>query len=215
MSELQELAMMISACNLCKLAETRTHAVPGEGPENAKLMLVGEGPGFNEDQQARPFVGAAGKFLDQLLASVDIKRSDVYITNVVKCRPPENRDPLPNEVQTCCTTYLDKQVELIKPKVIVTLGRYSMGRFLPNVTISSVHGKVFKYKGITIYPLYHPAAALHQGNLRKVIEDDFKRVPELLKQADMPEAPKPPSQPALAPLKKPDEPPQPKQMSMF
>lgn len=208
MSELSELAKAISVCTLCKLHETRTRAVPGEGPENAKLMMVGEGPGFNEDQQARPFVGASGKFLDQLLASVDIKRSDVYITNVVKCRPPENRDPLPNETQICCTAYLDKQIELIKPKVIVTLGRYSMGRFLPNVTITNVHGKVFKYKGITVYPLYHPAAALHQGNLRKTIEDDFKRVPELLKQVD--EAPKP-----QAVIKKPDEPPQPKQISMF
>lgn len=208
MSDLSELAKAISVCTLCKLYETRTRAVPGEGPENAKLMMVGEGPGFNEDQQARPFVGAAGKFLDELLASVDIKRSDVYITNVVKCRPPNNRDPLPNEVQTCCTTYLDKQVEFIKPKVIVTLGRYSMGRFLPNETISKVHGKVFKYKGITIYPLYHPAAALHQGNLRKTIEDDFKRVPDLLKQID-----EPPQPPLL--IKKPDEPPKPKQISMF
>jgi DNA polymerase len=142
-------------------------------------MFVGEGPGFNEDQQGRPFVGAAGKFLEEMLASLGLGRSDVYITNVLKCRPPNNRDPLPNEVEAC-RKHLLRQLELIDPKLIVTLGRFSLAWFFPKDGISKVHGKLRQLGGRHFYHLYHPAAALHAGNLRKVIQEDFSRIPAAL-----------------------------------
>jgi DNA polymerase len=150
--------------------------------ENAEIMFVGEGPGFHEDQQARPFVGPAGKFLDELLASIGYKRSDVYITNVVKCRPPENRDPLPNEVDAC-RAFLEEQISRIRPRVIVTLGRYSLAWFFPRDTISKVHGHVRERDGRIFVHIYHPAAALHAGGLRKVIQDEFQRIPAALERA--------------------------------
>ena len=146
MSALQELYTRVSSCTACELCKKRTHAVPGEGLENAEIMFVGEGPGFHEDQQARPFVGPAGKFLDELLASIGYKRADVYITNVVKCRPPENRDPLPNEVEAC-RDFLEEQIARIRPKLIVTLGRYSLAWFFPRDTISKVHGHIREREG--------------------------------------------------------------------
>jgi len=139
MSALTELAAEVSACTRCILSKSRTHAVPGEGPENAPILFVGEGPGFHEDKQGRPFVGAAGQFLEELLAGIGMKRENVFIANVVKCRPPGNRDPLPDEIEAC-RSYLDRQIELIDPQVIVTLGRYSMARWFPNVKISAIHG---------------------------------------------------------------------------
>ena len=145
-------------------------------------MFVGEGPGFHEDQQARPFVGPAGRFLEELLASVGLRRSDVYITNVVKCRPPDNRDPLPNEIEAC-GKHLQRQIELIKPRLIVTLGRYSLAWFFPRDTISKVHGQLRQRDGICFLHMYHPAAALHAGGLRKVIEEEFRRIPEALDKA--------------------------------
>ncbi len=183
MFELRDVHSSVSTCEKCGLCKTRTHAVPGEGPDNAEIMFIGEGPGFHEDQQARPFVGPAGKFLDELLASIGLKRSDVYITNVIKCRPPGNRDPLSSEIDAC-KTWLDKQLELIKPKMVVTLGRYSMARYFSNQTISKVHGTAKKSGDFTVFAMYHPAAALHQQSLRNTIIEDMKKIPSLLTRAD-------------------------------
>ena len=143
-------------------------------------MLIGEAPGFNEDKQGRPFVGAAGHFLQELLALAKLRREDVYITNTVKCRPPNNRDPLPGEI-AACRKYLDRQMEVISPKVVVTLGRHSLTSFLPNETIGKARGKPRSVKGTTLFPIYHPAAALYQQSLRKVIEEDIMKLPALLK----------------------------------
>lgn len=177
---LKEIANEVAACTLCELHHSRKIAVPGEGPDNSELMFIGEGPGFHENEQGRPFVGAAGKFLEELLAKIDLSREQVYITNVVKCRPPGNRDPEFEEIETCTKTYLNRQIEAINPKVIVTLGRFSMNLLIPNVKISNVHGQSFQVKGRLVVPMYHPAAALHQGSLRPVIENDFKLLPQLI-----------------------------------
>jgi DNA polymerase len=156
--------------------------VPGEGPENAILLFIGEAPGWHEDQQGRPFVGPAGKYLEELLASINLKREQVYIANVIKCRPPSNRDPLPGEIQAC-SKWLNQQIELICPKMIVTLGRYSMAKYFSNQSISQVHGKARKQDNVVYYAMYHPAAALHQGSLRKTIEADVLKIPQILAQA--------------------------------
>jgi DNA polymerase len=182
-SDLTDLAKEVSACTRCILAKTRTKAVPGEGPEHAAIMFVGEGPGFHEDQQGRPFVGAAGNFLNELLQSIGLKREDVFIANVVKCRPPGNRDPLPEEIEAC-RQFLDRQITLIKPKVIVTLGRFSMARAFPNEKISAIHGRPRKIDGIVYVPMFHPAAALHQPSLRKTVEEDFAKLPKILAEID-------------------------------
>lgn len=183
MSALTDIYAAVERCQDCELAKRRTRAVPGEGPENATLLFIGEAPGWHEDQQGRPFVGPAGQFLEQLLASIGLKREQVYIANVIKCRPPGNRDPLPGEVQAC-SKWLERQIELIKPKIIVTLGRYSMARYFPNESISKVHGKSRKQGDMIYYAMYHPAAALHQGSLRKVIEDDMLKIPQLLAETE-------------------------------
>jgi uracil-DNA glycosylase len=154
-------------------------------------MFVGEGPGFHEDQQARPFVGPAGRLLEQLLSAAGLERSDVYITNVVKCRPPNNRDPLPAEIEAC-RGYLEQQISFVDPKLIVTLGRYSLAWFFPRDTISKVHGHLRRQNGRHYLHMYHPAAALHAGNLRKTIEDDFAKIPQALERIRQAE------QPALA-----------------
>ncbi|HEX6030611.1 MAG TPA: uracil-DNA glycosylase [Tepidiformaceae bacterium] len=172
----------IRACRLCPLAATRTNAVPGEGPLDAELMLIGEAPGMNEDKQGRPFVGAAGQFLSELLAAAGLRREDVYICNVLKCRPPGNRDPLPSEIDAC-RDHLDEQIDLIDPLVIVTLGRYSMAKFFPRQTISRIHGQPKEIAGAWYVPMYHPAAALHQGNLREVMLNDFRKLPAILDRA--------------------------------
>lgn len=182
MTELESLYAAIKACPDCDLCKTRTKAVPGEGSPTAEIMLVGEGPGYNEDQQGRPFVGAAGKFLDELLASIGTRRSEVYITNVLKCRPPNNRDPLPNEVEAC-RKYLLRQIELIRPRLIVTLGRFSLAWFFPRDSIGKAHGQLRRLGNQYLYHVYHPAAALHAGNLRKVIQEDFARIPAALEKA--------------------------------
>jgi uracil-DNA glycosylase family 4 len=179
---LQEVASQVNSCKLCQLSFSRKKAVPGEGPANAEIMLVGEGPGFYENEQGRPFVGAAGNFLNELLEKAGVSRKDVFITNVVKCRPPGNRDPLPDEL-AACNTYLENQIAAINPLVIVTLGRYSMGKFLPNVRISDVHGQPAWVKGRLIVPMFHPAAALHQPSLKTSVERDFARLPEWIQQA--------------------------------
>jgi len=193
MSELQDLYQEIRRCTDCPLSQTRTQAVPGEGPEDAEVMFIGEGPGFHEDRQGRPFVGPAGKFLDELLACVGLRREEVYITNVVKCRPPNNRDPLPSEVQAC-RKYLERQLAIIRPRVVVTLGRHSLAWFFPKDSITKVHGQVRAKDGIFFLHLYHPAAALHLPAMRQTIEEDFRRLPEVLAQARKPEEPaQPPS----------------------
>jgi len=182
MSALTTLNQEIATCPDCDLCRTRSHAVPGEGPEDAEIMFVGEAPGFYEDQQARPFVGPAGRFLEELLASVGLRRDQVFIANVIKCRPPENRDPLPKEIEAC-RKWLAHQIELIKPKVIATLGRYSLAWFFPGESIGRIHGQPRYRDGTCFLPLYHPAAALHAGNMRRTIEEDFRRLPTILKEA--------------------------------
>jgi uracil-DNA glycosylase len=177
-----------AVCTKCELHHSRKFAVPGEGPVDADIMFIGEGPGFHENEQGRPFVGAAGRFLEELLAKIGMNRDQVFISNVVKCRPPGNRDPKPEEVEICTSTYLERQIQAINPKVIITLGRYSMGLFVPNVKISDVHGQAMQMKGRLVVPMFHPAAALHQASLKPSIERDFARLPELIARAS--EAPK-------------------------
>jgi len=161
------------------------NVVPGEGNFNAEIMMIGEGPGKNEDLRGKPFVGAAGKFLNELLADIDLKRENVYITNVVKCRPPMNRDPLIEEIEAC-KEWLNQQILAIKPKLIVLLGRHAMSRFLPNLKISEAHGRAFRREieglGVFVFfPVYHPAAALYNGGMRPVLIGDFRKIPKLLK----------------------------------
>jgi uracil-DNA glycosylase len=179
MSVLTELYKEVTVCHRCELYKIATKAVPGEGPENAEIMFIGEAPGWNEDQQGRPFVGAAGQFLDKLFTSIGMKREQVYIANVVKHRPPNNREPLPAEI-AACSVWLNRQIELIHPKMIVTLGRFSMAKYFPNKSISKIHGTAEKRDGIIYYAMYHPAAALHQQNLRYEIEQDMLKIPLLL-----------------------------------
>jgi uracil-DNA glycosylase family 4 len=187
MSALTELYEEIKNCHQCEIARYRTNAVPGEGAEDADIMFIGEAPGWHEDQQGRPFVGPAGKFLDELLGLIGLKREQVYITNVIKTRPLQNRDPLPQEIVNC-RPWLDRQIEIIRPKMIVTLGRYSMALFFPGKSISKIHGTAEKRDGILYYAMYHPAAALHQQSLRETIKADMLKIPQLLAQAnDMPE----------------------------
>ncbi len=191
--ELSVIAAEVRACTACKLHLSRKLAVPGEGPSKADYMFIGEGPGFHENEQGRPFVGAAGKFLEDLLASIGLRREQVFICNVVKCRPPGNRDPLPEEIGAC-SGYLERQILAIQPKVIVTLGRYSMARFFPNVRISDIHGQGRTVNGRLVVAMYHPAAALHQPSLRRDIEADFARLPALVArvQSQQPSTDKPP-----------------------
>ncbi len=179
MSALEELYKEIALCKKCDLAEYRTRVVPGEGPEDAEIMFIGEAPGYHEDQQGLPFVGPAGKFLDQLIGSIGLARKQIYLTNVVKGRPPGNRDPLPAEI-TACRSWLNSQIEIVKPKIIITLGRYSMALFFPGKSIGKIHGQAKKENSIIYFPMYHPAAALHQWTLRQVIEEDMLKIPVLL-----------------------------------
>jgi len=179
---LKEVAAEVSVCTRCELHFSRKLAVPGEGPVNAELMFIGEGPGFHENEQGRPFVGAAGSFLEELLAGIGLRREQVYITNVVKCRPPANRDPQLEELQAC-SEYLERQVQAINPKLIVTLGRFSMARFLPKAKISEIHGQAVQVHGRLVVPMYHPAAALHQPSLRNTVVSDFSKLPEWMAKA--------------------------------
>lgn len=183
MSALSELNKEMEHCEDCELSMQRNRVVPGEGSEAADILFIGEAPGWHEDQQGRPFVGPAGHFLDELLHSIGLRREDVYIANIIKCRPPSNRDPLPTEVKAC-RRWLNRQMELINPKVIVTLGRYSLAQFFPGDAIGKAHGKARTKDGIIYFSMYHPAAALHQGNLRKVITEDMLKIPPLLAQAE-------------------------------
>jgi len=174
---LRILHQEVRSCRKCALCERRTHAVPGDGASNAQVMIVGEGPGQNEDLQGLPFVGQAGKLLEQLLGSIGLHRRDVYITNIVKCRPPQNRDPLPEEV-AACAPYLDRQLVLINPVLVLVLGRHALARLLPGYGgISRIHGKLVEKDGRAYVPMYHPAAALYNGLLLKTLQEDFRLVP--------------------------------------
>ncbi len=183
MSELIDLYEEIKACEQCILSQGRAQAVPGEGPDDADIMFIGEGPGFHEDRQGRPFVGAAGNYLNELLAKIGLQREDVYITNVVKCRPPGNRDPQPEEIGAC-RPYLDRQIELIRPQLIITLGRFSMQRYFPGASISRIHGQPKRVGNVIYYPMFHPAAALHQPRWRSLVEEDMLKIPDLLAKLD-------------------------------
>jgi DNA polymerase len=208
---LSSIAQEVSACQKCGLHRTRKLSVPGEGPAAAEIMLIGEGPGFNENEQGRPFVGAAGNFLNELLAQAGLKRTDVWIGNVVKCRPPENRDPMPEEL-LACSAYLDRQIEAINPKIIITLGRFSMGKFMPGVKISQVHGQMRRVGNRFVIAMFHPAAALHQAALKPAILADFARLPHLLEVARQ-ELEKAAPSPAAAAAQPPQE--EPRQLNLF
>ena len=179
MDTLAEVARVVSTCTDCQLHAGRTNAVPGEGPDAAELLFIGEGPGFHEDRQGRPFVGPAGNFLEDLLQSIGMTRDQVYIANMVKCRPPDNRDPVPNEI-AACSKYLDRQIELLDPLLIVTLGRFSTARFIPGQSIGRVRGRLRRINGRHIFPIMHPAAGLRRQEMRAAIEEDFAKIPGLM-----------------------------------
>ena len=176
---LAEIAEEVKSCTLCELFRAATHGVPGEGNPEARVMFIGEGPGWHEDQQGKPFVGNSGKFLTELIEKAGLARDEVFITNIVKHRPPSNRDPLPDEI-TACSLYLERQIDAIDPDVIVTLGRHSMNRYFPGERISRIHGQPKKVGTRLVVPMYHPAAALHNGSLKSTIEDDFGKLPKFL-----------------------------------
>ena len=179
MENLQQIADLIGQCTDCDLHASRLNAVPGEGDSNAEIMFIGEGPGQHEDKQGRPFVGAAGNLLDEMLKAIGLSRESVFIANMVKCRPPSNRDPQVDEI-LACSKYLDRQIEVINPLVIVTLGRFSLGKFFPGESISKVRGSVRYYEGRPVYPMLHPAAALYRRELKDAIYQDFKALPNIL-----------------------------------
>lgn len=179
---MKELEAQVRTCQLCRLAKTRTRAVPGEGSIRAEVMFIGEGPGYHEDKEGRPFVGQAGKFLNELLDIAGLSRESAFIANVVKCRPPNNRDPEPDE-KVACDPYLQRQIALINPRVIVTLGRHSMAAFFPGERISQIHGGARVVDGRLCVAMYHPAAGLHQASLADVIRADFRKLPILIEQA--------------------------------
>lgn len=183
MPDLTSLNAEINQCQKCGLARLRLKAVPGDGPADAALMFIGEAPGWNENQQGKPFVGAAGHLLDELLAAINLQRADVYITNVIKCRPPDNREPTQEEI-TACASYLEQQIAIINPRVIVTLGRYSMAKFFGNESISRIHGQPRKIGDRIVFPMYHPAAALRQPGLRPQLIADMQKLPGILAQLD-------------------------------
>lgn len=171
--DLQSFHASIADCKKCRLCENRTQVVPGSGNPHADIMFIGEAPGKNEDLQGIPFIGAAGKFLNEMLETIGLKREDIFIANTVKCRPPNNRDPLPDEIATCLP-YLKEQILLIKPKIIVTLGRFSLNLFFPDAQISKVHGQILTKDSLKVLSLYHPAAALYNGGMRETLKQDFQ-----------------------------------------
>ena len=183
-TRLSEVALRIAEDKELDIAKSATHAVPGEGDPYSKLMFVGEAPGAEEDRLGRPFVGAAGRFLEEMLSLIGLKREEVYITNVVKYRPPSNRDPLPEEVEHCWP-YLAEQIEIIEPLLIIPLGRHALERFLPGLRISAVHGQPKKRGERVYYPLYHPAAALYNASMRGTLVEDFERIPKVLEKINL------------------------------
>jgi len=173
------MADKIKVCTKCRLHENRKNAVPGEGKKDSKIMLIGEAPGKNEDLEGRPFVGRAGELLEELLESVDLERDEVFITNVVKCRPPNNRDPRKDEIKTC-NPYLQKQISLIEPEVIVTLGNHATETLVGNRGMKKIHGKRFEYEGFKLIPMYHPAAGLYNPGLKETMKEDMRKLVENL-----------------------------------
>ncbi len=209
---LATIAAEVRVCKACRLHEGTTNGVPGAGDPNAEIMFIGEGPGFHEDKQGLPFVGRSGNYLEKMLKLINLRREDVFIANVVKHRPPDNRDPLPDEM-AACKPYLDRQIEVIDPLVIVTLGRFSMARYFPNGKITQIHGKPRFEGGRAFYPLFHPAAVLRNPTLEPQMEGDFKRLLEVIaevksQRAKAQPAPKPPdaNEPPAGP---------PKQLTLF
>ncbi|MCA1646670.1 MAG: uracil-DNA glycosylase [Chloroflexi bacterium] len=184
MESLEAIGADVLVCRMCKLCQTRTIGVPGEGNPNAEVMFIGEGPGFNEDQQGRPFVGAAGQLLTEMLRGIGMRREDVFITNVVRCRPPGNRDPLPEEL-AACDTYTQRQIAVLDPRLIVTLGRFSMARFIGSGPMRDLHGRAREWNGITCLAMYHPAAILRTPTpeMRGMYAADFQKIPTLLAEA--------------------------------
>lgn len=176
---LDALAGEIRACTACPLHRSARQAVPGEGSAEAGVLFLGEAPGYNEDVQGRPFVGAAGQLLDELLRRIGLDRAAVFITNVVRHRPPENRDPLPHEV-SACDMWLQRHLQVLRPRVVVTLGRFAMHKFLPGESITRSHGRPRRVGAVTVFPMFHPAAALHQPSLRAELEKDFEALAGLL-----------------------------------
>jgi DNA polymerase len=213
-NQLRTIREEILHCQKCPLAKGRKNAVPGEGPSSVDVMFIGEGPGYHENQQGKPFVGQAGMFLDELLASADLKREEVFITNVVKCRPPDNRDPMPEEL-AACAHYLDEQIALLDPKVIVTLGRFSMAKFIENGKITQIHGKSHQVGKRLIVTMYHPAAALHQPALRPALIEDFSKLRHLLSKEEPVEPKVEAPAPEIKPVKQEEKPSLPEQLSLF
>ena len=177
--QLDRAAALIRECRDCPLGQSRTNAVPGEGPADARMMLIAEGPGKNEYKQGRPFVGKAGEFLDDLLALAGLGRDEVYITNMIKCQAPGNRDPEPGELEAC-DKHLERQMEIINPELIVTLGRFSLAKFLPGESIGKAGGKLQKKNGRCVFPVMHPAAGLRRNEFRDKIVEDFELIPEVI-----------------------------------
>jgi DNA polymerase len=184
MESLKTIAAEVRACVKCRLSETRTQGVPGEGSPNAEIFFIGEGPGFHEDQQGRPFVGAAGQLLVEMLREIGLRREEVFITNVVRCRPPGNRDPQLDEL-SACDDYTQRQIASLEPKLIVTLGRYSMARFFGPGPMRELHGRTMRWNGITCLAMYHPAAILRTNTpeMRRAYLEDFRKIPALLAEA--------------------------------
>ncbi len=177
---LRQIEEEIRRCTRCRLHTGRTHAVPGEGRPDALVMFIGEAPGYYEDKQGRPFVGAAGRYLNSLLQKSGLRREDVFITNIVKCRPPNNRDPLPDEIRAC-SPFLDRQIEIVNPRVIVTLGRFALHHFFPGASISRVHGQPRWLGERLFFPMFHPAAGLYQPKWQPALEEDFRKLGELIR----------------------------------
>ena len=186
LTQLEKLNKEMSACGKCALRKNCMRVVFGAGNVNAKIMFIGEAPGKKENELGIPFVGSSGKILDKMLAQIKIKREDVYLTNICKCRPPENRDPLPEEIKECWS-WLEKQIAIIEPEIIVTLGKYSLNCFIPEAKISEIHGRLIdieikKIGKIKLFPLHHPAAARINRKTRALFEEDFNKIPSLLKE---------------------------------
>lgn len=194
LSGLAAVASEIAGCTRCRLCQSATQGVPGDGSPSAAILFIGEAPGYHEDRQGRPFVGAAGQLLDELLGRIGLRRQDVFVTNIVKHRPPGNRDPLPDEIEACAP-FLQRQIELVDPKVIVTLGRFAMERFMPGARIGQVHGQARRIGGRVFVPILHPAAALRQPSWRVQLEADFQSLKHVLEDASqVAEEPSPPAQ---------------------
>lgn len=214
--EMTKLADKIHDCKLCRLHEKRNRAVPGAGDVNTEIMFIGEGPGFNEDKQGLPFVGRSGDLLNKMLGTIGMTRDQVFITNVVKCRPPDNRDPMTDEIEICTRTYLWEQIRIIDPLVICTLGRFSMNLFFPGGKITRIHGQPKYENGRAYYPFFHPAAVLRNPSLTAQNEADFQRLLEVIAEVKAQRAAGPAAG-AAGGAPPPDDPPDepPTQMSLF